>query len=204
MARILSEWGAKIVAVSDASGGRFNSKGLNIKKLLEEKKQIKELKDSKEGRFISNKELLELKADVLIPAALEDQITIENADKVKAKIVIEMANAPTTMKADEVLNKKNVLIVPDILANSGGVIVSYFEWAQNLSGEQWSETQIKKMLEEKMKNALNELFKTCEIEKCTPRYSAYLIAVNKILEAEIARGRLEKPRLNLVEKLKKK
>ncbi len=186
ISRILQEDEYRVVAVSDASGGIFDEKGLDIKSLL----GIKKLTDAKIGKQVTNKELLELDVDVLILAALENQITKENVNNIKAKIILEMANAPITPEADKVLEKKNVSIIPDVLANAGGVVVSYFEWLQNISGQVFGKQESETKLKEKMLKALQAINIICDKEKCAMRDAAYILGVNRILEAERARGNI--------------
>ena len=134
--------------------------------------------------------MLESGVDVLVLAALENQITKDNANTIKAKIILEMANAPITPKADAVLEEKGILIIPDILANAGGVVASYFEWMQNLSGEVWNKEKSEAELKRIMLNALKSLDKICGHEKCVMRQSFYILGVNRILEAEKLRGNI--------------
>ncbi|MBI4044191.1 MAG: Glu/Leu/Phe/Val dehydrogenase [Candidatus Diapherotrites archaeon] len=193
MARILFEWGAKIVAVSDSSTGIFDSGGINVKKAIEHKATGKSFETFPKGKKISNEELLELKVDVLIPAAVEDQVNDSNKDNIQAKTILEMANGPVTPTADDLLDRKGVEIIPDILANSGGVMVSYFEWVQNRNGKYWEEKEVNAMLEEKMVKAFNEVHALKEEEKINYRKAAYVLAIKRILKAEELRGNLSKP-----------
>ena len=152
-AKLLNKEGAKIVAVSDVSGGIYNEHGLNIPAIIEYLSVKGNLLSgyNEDGmKRISNEELLTLDTTILIPAALENQINKDNADKIKAKVIVEGANGPTTIEADEILDKKGVVLVPDILANSGGVIVSYFEWVQNLQSFEWTEEEVNSKLARKM------------------------------------------------------
>jgi len=190
IARILNEWGYKVVAVSDSKSGILNQKGLNIKDVIAHKQKIGNLSKFKGTKDISNEALLELKTDVLIPAALEDQITKKNAGNIKAKFILEMANRPITPEADDILLDKNIFVVPDILANAGGVVVSYFEWVQNSQNYYWSEKEVLDRLKTYMTNAVKELSKVCTDFKCDMRKSLYINAVKKILEAERLRGNL--------------
>ena len=190
IARILNEWGYKVIAVSDSKGGIFNKDGLNIKDAISHKEKTGEIQNLRNAKNISNDELLELKADVLVPAALEDQITKKNANNIKAKIVLEMANRPITPEADDILLEKNIFVVPDILANAGGVVVSYFEWVQNSMNYYWSEAEVLEKLKAYMTNAVKGLSKVCTDFKCDMRKSLYIDAVKKILEAERLRGNL--------------
>jgi len=191
IARILHEWGYKVIAVSDSKSGIYNPKGLNIKEVIAHKEKTGRLAKFKGTKEISNEELLELKTDVLVPAALEDQITKENAGKIKAKLILEMANRPITPEADEILLDKHIFIVPDILANAGGVVVSYFEWVQNSQNYYWSEKVVLERLKTYMTDAVKELSMVCTDFKCDMRASLYINAVKKILEAERLRGNLK-------------
>jgi len=190
IARILHEWGYKVVAVSDSKSGIYNKDGLNIKDVINHKQKTGQLSKFKNSRSISNEELLELKTDVLVPAALEDVITKKNADKIKAKLILEMANRPITPEADDILLDKNIFVMPDILANAGGVVVSYFEWVQNSMNFYWSEKEVLEKLKTYMTNAVKELSKVCTDFKCDMRESLYIDAIKKILEAERLRGNL--------------
>jgi glutamate dehydrogenase/leucine dehydrogenase len=190
IARILHEWGYKVVAVSDSKSGIYNINGLNIKDVINHKQKAGKLSKFKNSKEISNEALLELKTDVLIPAALEDQITKKNANNIKAKLILEMANLPITPEADGILLEKNIFVVPDILANAGGVVVSYFEWVQNSMNLYWSEKEVLDKLRIYMTNALKEVSKVCADFKCDMRKSLYIDTINKILEAERLRGNL--------------
>lgn len=189
--RILHEWGYKVIAVSDSKSGIFNKVGLNIKEVIQHKNKTGALSKFKGSKEISNEALLELKADVLVPAALEDQITKKNAGSVKAKLILEMANRPITPEADEILLDKNIFVMPDILANAGGVVVSYFEWVQNSQNFYWSEKEVLDKLKTYMTDAVKELSKVCTDFRCDMRKSLYINAVKKILEAEKLRGNLK-------------
>lgn len=195
-AKIANEAGFKIVAVSDSKGGVYVKDGLTPKTTLECKKEKGVVAgcycrgsvcDIKYGKTITNKQLLELPVDILVPAALEGVINKKNADKIKAKIVIEMANGPVTPEADEILTKKGVVVVPDVFANSGGVTVSYFEWRQNLKGERWSLEEVNRRLENKMKDNFDKIWqKYLEISardaNVNLRLAAYVLAVERIIE----------------------
>jgi glutamate dehydrogenase/leucine dehydrogenase len=146
---------------------------------------VKGFPNSKE---ISNKELLELECDILVPAAYENQITHENASNIKAKVIVEAANGPTTPEADDILFKRGRLIVPDILANAGGVTVSYFEWVQNLTRDYWSYGKVTSMLEDKMVNAFNSVYKTAEEYKVDMRKGSMVLAVSRVVDAIKSRG----------------
>ena len=164
---------------------------MEIEKVIEHKKNNKSLKGFKSAKEITNQEILELDCDVLIPAALEDQITKENADNIKAKIVLELANHPVTAEADTTLEKKRIAVVPDILASAGGVVVSYFEWVQNSMNYYWTEEEVLKKLEKYMITATKEVEKECKNFKCSIRDALYISAVNKVLDAERLRGVLK-------------
>jgi len=182
-AQIFHELGAKIIAVSDSKGGLYNPKGLDPKKVFEAKEKGASVCDYGEGDCITNEELLTLACDVLVPAALENVITLKNADKVRAKIVVEGANGPTAPEADEILQSNGVFVIPDILANAGGVTVSYFEWVQNIQEFFWSEEDVNRKLGEIMVRSFNEVFKMAWEHKVTPRLGAYMLAVGRVAEA---------------------
>lgn len=189
-AKLLAEEGAKIVAVSDVSCAIYNENGLDISGIYKYLDSGKNLLDGYTGdcKRITNAELLELPCDILIPAALENQITAENADRIKAKIVIEAANGPTSVEADEILNKKGVKVLPDILSNSGGVIVSYFEWVQNLQNFYWEEDDVNAKLKRQIVGAFNDVFDAREKYDCTFRVAAYIVALNRLVTAKKLRG----------------
>jgi glutamate dehydrogenase/leucine dehydrogenase len=182
IALLLWKNGYKVVGISDSKGGIYDENGLDIGKVLEYKKEKGMLKGFK-AKEISNEELLELKVDVLIPAAVENVITEENAGRIKAKMLLELANDPTTQKADEILNKRGIIVVPDVLANAGGVTVSYFEWVQNKQGFYWEEDEIKEKLKKKMVKAFKEVKEMSEIFKTDLRLAAYILAIRRIAEA---------------------
>ncbi len=184
LARILSSWNYKIVAVSDSLGAIHDSKGLDVKKLIEHKNKTGTVKG-----FAENiKDVLLVDCDILAPAALENQITGENADKIKAKYIVELANGPTNPEADKILDSKGIIVVPDFLANSGGVIVSYFEWVQNNSGYYWTENDILEKLENYILNAYFDVKKTSLEHNQTLRKAALVLAAKRIIEAERLRG----------------
>lgn len=188
-AELIAKEGGKIIAVSDVSGAIYNEGGLDISAITEHVKNRK-LLDSLQGDFkrISNAELLELKADILIPAALENQITETNADKIKASIIVEAANGPTTPEADAILQKKHITIVPDMLANCGGVVVSYFEWVQNLQGFYWSEHEVNTRLREKMVKAFELVWNVKEKYSVPMRKACYIKALMQLAETQKAKG----------------
>lgn len=189
-AKLLAEEGAKIIAVSDVSCAIYNENGLDIAGIYKYLDSGKNLLDGYTGdcKRITNADLLELPCDILIPAALENQITAENADRIKAKIVIEAANGPTSVEADEILNKKGVKVLPDILSNSGGVIVSYFEWVQNLQNFYWEEDDVNAKLKRQIVGAFNDVFDAREKYDCTFRVAAYIVALNRLVTAKKLRG----------------
>jgi glutamate dehydrogenase/leucine dehydrogenase len=182
-AQIFHELGAKIIAVSDSQGGLCNPKGLDPKKVFEAKEKGTSVCDYGEGDRITNEELLVMECDVLVPAALENVITLKNAAKVRARIIVEGANGPTAPEADEILQSNGVFVIPDILANAGGVTVSYFEWVQNIQEFFWSEEDVNRKLGEIMVRSFHEVFKVARDHKVTPRLGAYMLAVGRVAEA---------------------
>jgi glutamate dehydrogenase (NAD(P)+) len=190
MAKILDNWGYNVVAVSDSNGGIHNKDGLNLHALFEHKKHEGTVQGFKGAKDITNEELLGLEVDVLVPAALENQVTKENADDIKANIILELANGPLTPDADSILEKKKITVIPDILANAGGVTVSYFEWVQNLTGYYWTEEEVLEKLEKIMVRAFVDVLETSEKYSINFRNAAYVLAINRILAAERSRGSL--------------
>ncbi|HOL03404.1 MAG TPA: Glu/Leu/Phe/Val dehydrogenase [Fervidobacterium sp.] len=189
-AKILNEeFGAKIVAISDISGGIYNENGFDVNELIAYRDSNKGvIAGYPKGTPITNEDLLELDVDILIPAALENAITEKNADKIRAKVIIEAANGPTTPAAEKMLLKKGVLIVPDILANAGGVTVSYFEWVQDLQTFFWDIDDIRKRLTKMMVNAFAEVYRTKEKYNTDMRTAAYIVAINRVANAVKERG----------------
>ena len=190
-AQILYDKGCKIVAVSDYSGGVYNENGLDIPAIrtyLSDK--TKALIDyvSDDVKHISNDEVIICCCDVLIPAALENQITGENAAGVQAKVIIEAANGPTTVEADKILEEKGIVVVPDILANAGGVVVSYFEWVQNIQSMAWDLDEVNRTLKKIMNKAYDEVDAMSRDNKVTMRMGAYMVAINRICTAGKMRG----------------
>jgi glutamate dehydrogenase len=182
-ARLLNELGCKIVAISDSKGGIYSPDGLSPKKVLEHKKKTRSVTGYKNCRALSNEELLELECDILVPAALENQITKANAGKIKAKIVAEGSNGPTTPDADEMMFRNGVFVIPDILANSGGVIVSYFEQVQNQMNYYWTEEEVRSRLENTIVNAFRDVLKVAQQYKVNMRIAAYMNAVKRLADA---------------------
>jgi glutamate dehydrogenase/leucine dehydrogenase len=182
-AKIAYDWGAKILAVSDSMGGIRCKEGLNPYKVYEHKQKNGSVVDFKGSEKITNAEVIETKCDILIPAALENAITGANADNIKAKIVAEGANGPTTPEADRILHEKKVLLVPDILANAGGVTVSYYEWVQNLEREHWPLKEVNEKLETKMEKAFNDTYNLLKKEKCNMRLAALMLGVGRVADA---------------------
>ncbi len=188
-ARMASAEGFKVVAVSDSKGGIHDKEGLDINKVKDVKDETRTVTNYGAEK-VSNEELLELDVDFLVLAAMENQVTVDNADKIKAKYIIELANGPVTMEADEILNRKGVVPVPDILANAGGVVGSYFEWVQNKAGNIFEEDYLEERLEKIMKKSFSRVYNYHLEKKTDMRTAAYVIAVRRILDAEKARGRL--------------
>ncbi len=188
-AKLAEEMGATIVGVSDALGGIYNEKGLPISELFHRytgrEGGIREYQDAQQ---VSNEDLLELPCDVLIPAAISAQITKENADKIKAKLIVEGANGPCTPEADHILSDKGVLIVPDVLANAGGVIVSYFEWVQDLQNFFWEENEVNNKLVRIMRHSYAAVESMMHAHKTDMRTAAYIIGVKRVADATIRRG----------------
>ena len=197
IAELLYRDGYQVVAVSDSKGGIYNSKGFDVPSLIHVKNASKELKavycdgsvcEAIDAEKISNQQLLELDVDILIPAALENQITADNAENIKAEIIIEVANGPITYDADQILNKRKKLVVPDVLANAGGVTVSYFEWVQNRSGLYWELEEVHHRLQQKITLAFNNIYSLMQSLSESMRISAYVYALNRLGDAVAAKG----------------
>ncbi|MFY9528889.1 MAG: Glu/Leu/Phe/Val dehydrogenase [Candidatus Acidiferrales bacterium] len=188
VARLFTEKRAKVIALSDSRGGVFNSRGIDPLKAMRYKERSGTVVGMPGTSRISNDDLLTMKCDILIPAALENVITLSNADQLKAKIVAEAANGPTTPHADEVLARKGILLLPDILANAGGVTVSYFEWVQDLQSFFWSEGEVNAKLESVVKRAFNEVHETMRKHHVHMRTAAYILAVGRVADATVVRG----------------
>jgi glutamate dehydrogenase (NAD(P)+) len=187
-AKILYDLGFKIIAVSDVNGGIYNKKGLDIKKLLEHVSKKKTIVGFKECDSIEGPKIFELDCDILIPAALENQITIDNAPKIKARIIAEGANAPTTPDADEILLDKKIFLIPDILCNAGGVTVSYFEWVQGNDAYFWSKRRVNLQLRDIMEKAFYEVYNCHKEKNIDMRTAANLIGIGRVAEAVTLRG----------------
>ncbi len=184
----LARLGVKVIAVSDRTGGYFDAKGLPVERLLEVADKNHSLEGCSYGDKISNADLLELKCDILVPAALEMQITDQNAERIKCRILAEGANGPTTLAADAALAQKNVFVIPDILANAGGVIVSYFEWVQDLQNFFWTEDEVNNKLKEILTKAFHEVLNMSHTHKVGMRLAALMIGIDRVAKAMLWRG----------------
>ncbi|MFD1065270.1 Glu/Leu/Phe/Val family dehydrogenase [Oceanobacillus locisalsi] len=187
LSKFLHDAGAKVVAISDAYGALYDPKGLDIDYLLDRRDSfgtVTKLFD----QTITNKELFELDCDIIVPAAVQNQITKENAHNIKASIIVEAANGPTTMEATRILTERDILIVPDVLASAGGVTVSYFEWVQNNQGFYWTEEEIDRRLHEIMMKSFNSVYNMSKTRKIDMRLAAYMVGVRKMAEASHFRG----------------
>jgi glutamate dehydrogenase (NAD(P)+) len=187
-ARLIVDEGATVVAVSDSTGGIHDPKGLDIPKVIAWKQEHGTVQGFPGASDISNAEVLEVDCDILIPAALENQITARNAGNIKARLIAEAANGPTTPEADEILWKNSKFMIPDILCNAGGVTVSYFEWVQDLNRDHWSESVVNSKLKEIMVKAFSETLAVARREQCYMRTAAYLLAVKRVADAMELRG----------------
>ncbi len=186
-------FGSKVVAISDSKGGIYSEEGLDLDKLLKAKQETGSVENYEGGEKITNEQLLESDVDILIPAAIENQIRADNADKIKAKIVLELANGPVTPEADEILFEKGILDLPDFLVDSGGVIGSYFEWVQNIGGYYWSAEEVYSKLDKIITKSFYDTINTQKDyagkgKKISPRTAAYIIAVERVAKAMKARG----------------
>src|SRR5437879_3235557 len=186
-AKLLAQAGCKVIAVSDSNGACYNEDGIELDEVVREKELTGRLRQ-KICKFISNEELLELPVTVLVPAALENQIHAGNAHRIKAKVICEGANGPTTAGADEILHKKGVFVIPDILANAGGVTVSYFEWVQDRMGYFWREDVVNQRLEEKMVASFNDLCRYADSHAVDTRTAAYMLAIDRVAYDTRMRG----------------
>lgn len=188
MARLVSEAGYKVVAVSDSRGGIYNEAGLDVHAVAEHKVQTRSVQDFADAQNITNEEILTLPVDVLIPAALENVITKENAAQVQAKNIIELANGPTTPEADEILQKNGVVLIPDVLANAGGVTVSYFEWVQNLQNFYWTEEEVLAKLQPIMERSFDDVWAIRKEHTINTRTAAFVSAIKRIATTLEKRG----------------
>ncbi|MBM4080264.1 MAG: Glu/Leu/Phe/Val dehydrogenase, partial [Planctomycetes bacterium] len=188
VSRLLQDQGCRIVSVSDSQGGIYNPKGLDPLAVLQKKTETGSVIHFKDAEKVANEELLELPCEILVPAALENQITQANAGRIRAKIICEAANGPTTPEADAVLDAKGVVVIPDILANAGGVTVSYFEWVQGLQAYFWSEREVNIELRDIMQRAYADVHAIAEREKVSLRMAAQMLAVGRVAEATVTRG----------------
>jgi glutamate dehydrogenase (NAD(P)+) len=187
-AQILAERGCKIVAVSDSQGGVFNARGIDIQALLQHKQATGSVKDFPHSEPLTSEESLEVACDILVPAALEHQITARNAPRIQAKIIAEAANGPTTPDADKILEDRGIVILPDILANAGGVVVSYFEWVQNLQALFWKEAQVHAQLQEIMESSFHAVQDTAIRHRVGMRTGAQMLAIQRVVQATLDRG----------------
>jgi glutamate dehydrogenase (NAD(P)+) len=187
-AQLIAAEGARVVGVSDSSGGIRDLSGLDVGRVLAWKKEHGTVQGFPQAEDISNAELLETECDILIPAALENVITASNAERIRARILAEAANGPTTPEADEILHRRGVFIIPDILCNAGGVTVSYFEWVQDLNRDHWSEREVNTKLRGIMTRAFGETLALADREEVNMRTAAYLLAVERVASATALRG----------------
>lgn len=188
-AALLEERGVKVVAISDHTGGYFNEKGIDIEKAMEYRTSNGGILEGfTGGDKLTNEELLESKVDLLVPAAKEDVITWQNADRIQARLIVEGANGPTGARADKIIHEKGVNVVPDILANAGGVSVSYFEWVQNRLGYRWSKDRVNRRMDRIMQDAFDRVYATSLKYKISMRLAAYVVAISKVAETYKYRG----------------
>jgi glutamate dehydrogenase (NAD(P)+) len=187
-AQLLHDAGCRVVAVSDVEGGLYREKGLDPEAVNRHKKEAGSVAGYPDAEAISNEELLEVQCDVLVPAAVEGVISVKNADKVKARIVCEAANGPATFEGDKVLSDRGVFVVPDVLANSGGVTVSYFEWVQDIQAYFWSDEEVNDRLRQIMERAFDEVHTLATDKGLTMRQAAHWIGVGRVAEAHEMRG----------------
>ncbi|WP_430034669.1 Glu/Leu/Phe/Val family dehydrogenase [Peribacillus simplex] len=187
LAKFMHDAGAKVIGISDAYGAIYNQDGLDIDYLLDKRDSFGTVTTLFDNT-ITNQELLEQDCDILVPAAISNQITKENAHLIRAQIVVEAANGPTTLEATKILTERNVLLVPDVLASSGGVTVSYFEWVQNNQGYYWEDEEVQTKLKALLVNSFNQIYEMSETRKVDMRLAAYMVGVRKMAEASIFRG----------------
>ncbi|MBI2847197.1 MAG: Glu/Leu/Phe/Val dehydrogenase [Chloroflexi bacterium] len=187
-AKLLAEMGSKVTGLSDSKGAVYNKKGLSVDAVIAHKQKTGTLVGYREADYTTNAELLEMPCDILIPAAIEGQITRENAPRIKTRAIVEGANGPTTPDADPILDAKDIMVVPDILASAGGVIVSYFEWVQDLNRHFWEESQVNQNLERILSKAFVDVLSTSKKERINMRTAAYMVAVKRVVDATLVRG----------------
>ena len=188
-AKLIEQQGLKILAISDVTGGYYNPNGINVDEAIAYSKANKGQLDGFPGaEKISNDQLLELDVDVLVPAAMEDQITKHNAARIKAKLIVEGANGPVSASADDILHEKGIMVVPDILANAGGVTVSYFEWVQNRLGYFWTEERVNRRADRNMKESFEQVYQASLQHNCSMRIAAYVVAIDKVAQVTLLRG----------------
>ncbi|MDG5471825.1 Glu/Leu/Phe/Val dehydrogenase [Jeotgalibacillus sp. ET6] len=187
LAKFMHDAGAKVIAISDAHGAIHDPEGLDIDYLLDRRDSFGTVTTLFDNT-LTNSELLEIECDILVPAAVSNQITAENVDRIKASIIVEAANGPTTLEATKRLNERGVLLVPDVLASSGGVTVSYFEWVQNNQGYYWTEEEVNEKLEKKLIDAFNQVYDLSQSRRVNMRLAAYMVGVRKSAEASRFRG----------------
>ncbi len=187
-AKLIEMLGVKIIGISDVTGGYYNPEGISIADAMNYVKEKGNLEGFSAGKKISNSELLELDCTILVPAAMEDQITDKNAGNIKAKLIVEGANGPTSASADKILNDKGIITVPDILANAGGVTVSYFEWVQNRMGYYWTEERVNRRADRLMKSAFDSVYETSVKFNVSMRTAAYIVAIEKVATTQKLRG----------------
>jgi glutamate dehydrogenase len=187
IAKFMHDAGAIVIGISDVYGALYNPDGLNINYLLDRRDSFGTVTTLFEGT-ITNKELLEQECDILVPAAIANQITTENAHNIKAKIVVEAANGPTSLEATNILTERGILLIPDVLAGAGGVTVSYFEWVQNKQGYYWSEDEIEPKLRNKLVKSFHDIYNLAHSSNVNMRLAAYMIGVRKMAEASLYRG----------------
>jgi len=187
-AKLIEMLGVKIIGISDVTGGYYNPKGIKVEEAMAYTKANGSLGGFTGGEKINNAQLLELECDILVPAAMEDQITDANAGNIKAKLIVEGANGPTSANADKILNDKGIIVVPDILANAGGVTVSYFEWVQNRMGYFWTEERVNRRADRVMKSAFDVVFDSGKKHNVSLRTAAYIVAIDKVATTLKFRG----------------
>ncbi len=187
-ALLLAREGCKIVAISDRTGGIYNANGVDVDDALAYVKKHKTLEGYDKGEHVSNDDVLTLDVDVLVPAALENVITTKNASKIRARIICEGANGPTTAAADAILDEKGIFVIPDILANAGGVTVSYFEWVQDRGGYFWSEDSVNERLRDLMVRSFRDVLELSKLHKVNMRTAAYMLSISRVATVHRLRG----------------